>query len=261
MVYYIVQKRKEEKMKKRNFVLRGFNAFTLAERICSRNYKIAPLAGETARSAKGGFTLAEVLITLVVIGVIGALTVPSLIQNTQKQEYVTALKKAHSTLSQVTQQIIAEEGSPKNGWADTAEHVYNLYKQHLNVSKACGTGGGCFPESYRQLYGDGRHNWDGWTSLYKLILADGMRLIVDSDGNTSAECGISTRGGSNNVCAFILIDINGAKGPNRMAHDLFEFVIKEDGLHPSGCDRNGCTNDNFGRGCACKVLTEGAVNY
>ena len=87
---------------------------------------------------KSAFTLAEVLITLVIIGVIAALTVPTLIQNTQKQEYVTALKKAYSTLSQATQQIIAENGSPAaadGGWAADYDKIYDLYSRHLNLAK------------------------------------------------------------------------------------------------------------------------------
>lgn len=49
---------------------------------------------------KQGFTLAEVLITLVIIGVIAAMTLPSLLGGTNKQEIKTGLQKAISTLSQ-----------------------------------------------------------------------------------------------------------------------------------------------------------------
>ena len=47
-----------------------------------------------------GFTLAEVLITLVIIGVIAAMTIPTLINKTNNQEYVSRLIKTYSTLSQ-----------------------------------------------------------------------------------------------------------------------------------------------------------------
>lgn len=54
-----------------------------------------------------GFTLAEVLITLVIIGVIAALTIPALINKTNEQDTVTSVKKAYTILSQAYQKTIA----------------------------------------------------------------------------------------------------------------------------------------------------------
>ena len=55
---------------------------------------------------KNGFTLAEVLITLGIIGIVAALTMPSLIQNSKRQETSARLKKFYSTMSQAL--IMAE---------------------------------------------------------------------------------------------------------------------------------------------------------
>ena len=52
---------------------------------------------------KSGFTLAEVLITLGIIGVVAALTMPVLIANYRKQQTVTQLKKVYSALQQSIQ--------------------------------------------------------------------------------------------------------------------------------------------------------------
>ena len=60
---------------------------------------------------KTGFTLAEVLITLSIIGVVAALTIPTLIQRTGDEEMVSKLGKAYSTLSQATESIMTEQGS------------------------------------------------------------------------------------------------------------------------------------------------------
>jgi len=59
-----------------------------------------------------GFTLAEILITLVIIGVIVAATIPTLINNTQKKEFVAGLKKANSTLTQAVYKIGLSKGYP-----------------------------------------------------------------------------------------------------------------------------------------------------
>ena len=59
---------------------------------------------------KKGFTLAEALVTLVIIGVIAALTIPAILVNTEQHEYKSALKKALSALNQVIELNIALEG-------------------------------------------------------------------------------------------------------------------------------------------------------
>ena len=59
---------------------------------------------------KNGFTLAEVLITLAIIGVVATLTLPSLMSNTQEQQAVTAFRKAMNTLNEVAQMNAAVDG-------------------------------------------------------------------------------------------------------------------------------------------------------
>ena len=47
-----------------------------------------------------GFTLADVLVTLGIIGVVSAMTIPTLMQNHQKKTYVTQLHKVYNELQQ-----------------------------------------------------------------------------------------------------------------------------------------------------------------
>ena len=67
---------------------------------------------------KNGFTLAEVLITLVIIGVIAALTIPNAIYETKKKEYSSRLKKFYSTMKQAEQKAEIDAKS----WRDWAEN-------------------------------------------------------------------------------------------------------------------------------------------
>ena len=216
------------------------------------------------KKSKNGFTLAEVLITLVIIGVIGALTVPALIQNTQKQEYVSALKKAYSTLSQAAQQIIAEEGSPKcdnGGWLCSVDDLYNMYKKHLSILKDCGSGAGCFYNGViKHLKDSGGWNINTDKDLRKIILSDGMEAAFQF---YSGSCSHENLYGTEQVCSAIVVDTNGNKGPNQAGRDVFRFGLKENGLYPLGCDIDGyCEkSESFGWGCACRVLNEGAMNY
>ena len=226
------------------------------------------------KNSKNGFTLAEVLIALTVIGVIAAITVPALIQKTQKQEYVSALKKAYSTLSQAAQMIIAENGRAKedeNGetWMIDTDSIYNMFKKYLHNSKDCSSSGGCFEQignkGYQNLNGEGSTNpWNKSNSNYKaLITADGAQVLF---AYKSKKCE-SEDDGSNGVCGRISVDINGAKKPNIIGRDVFYFVLKEDALLPQGCDYgNYCQTNNkgqegWGKGCACRVLRENAMNY
>ncbi len=60
-----------------------------------------------------GFTLAEVLITLAIIGVVAAIAIPSVISNSQQQEFKTGLRKAVSVLnSAITMNMAIDGESP-----------------------------------------------------------------------------------------------------------------------------------------------------
>lgn len=62
-----------------------------------------------------GFTLAEVLITLGIIGVVAAMTIPTLITNYQKHQTETRLVKFYSMMNQTLRMSVAENGEP-DGW-------------------------------------------------------------------------------------------------------------------------------------------------
>ena len=209
-----------------------------------------------------GFTLAEVLITLVIIGVIAAMTIPTLMNNTNKQEHVSRLKKAYSTMAQATNRIIAEEGKPRGdigGWATSAEAVYNKYIKYLSKAKECGKGNtGCFEGTYLRRNGTSA-NYDVANNKYAFVIADGVEVIIGT-GDFSSDCSMHGSG-TNGICQHFDIDVNGAKGPNIVGIDAFGFSLKENGLVPSGCDYDDCQSTSTGWGCTCKVLREGAINY
>ena len=70
-----------------------------------------------------GFTLAEVLITLGIIGVVAAMTMPTLMNQTQGAQYKTAYKKALSALSQaVTLNVALDEWN----FADADNSTYKI---------------------------------------------------------------------------------------------------------------------------------------
>ena len=81
------------------------------------------------RNSKAAFTLAEVLITLGIIGVVAALTIPALVGNYKKNATVTRVKKFYTVVSQATNLAIAEYGSMK-GWDGFSTHHNGPELQH-----------------------------------------------------------------------------------------------------------------------------------
>ena len=96
-----------------------------------------------------GFTLAEVLITLGIIGVVAALTLPALIQNYQKKATATSVKKAYSELNQIIERAKADYGDP-SGWSyyeqdNLAKWVQTYIEPYVKVinSGTCTSGSKC----------------------------------------------------------------------------------------------------------------------
>src|SRR5574344_1947497 len=100
------------------------------------------------KSKFSGFTLAEVLIVLGIIGVVVAMTLPTLINKVQKQEYVTALKKDYSQINQALNQMAlddAEAGNLASLFDDKNGYIASI-KSHFKIVKNCGfdTSEDCF---------------------------------------------------------------------------------------------------------------------
>lgn len=60
---------------------------------------------------KNAFTLAEVLVTLGIIGVVSAMTVPALLQNHQRKSYVTQIHKVYNELQQAALQYMTDKNA------------------------------------------------------------------------------------------------------------------------------------------------------
>ena len=80
---------------------------------------------------KKGFTLAEVLITLAIIGVVAAISIPSVISNSQQQEFKTGLRKAVSVLNSAITMNMAIDGESPYDNAD----LFNYLQRHMAIMK------------------------------------------------------------------------------------------------------------------------------
>ena len=175
------------------------------------------------------FTIAETLITLVIIGVVAALTVPNMIIRHQKEETVTRIKKAYSSLSQAINRSITDNG-PIETWDfgdHTAEGTINFLNQYfipyLNIMKEPTSTDGGWNTEYFSL--NGNRNVYG-NNQVRFYLSDGTSVttVIWRESDTRIHT-VSFR-----------IDINGDKKPNKSGRDLFSV-----GLYPFD-------NDNIHKG-------------
>ena len=160
------------------------------------------------------FTLAEVLITLGIIGVVAALTLPSVIANYQTQQRITQLKKVYNTLSQAYEMGVAENGGNRDidAWANVilyyskTDYIATLM-QYTKPIRVCHVSDrNCVNKDYvaEDLGFD-----TSVDSIY--ILQDGM--IIGRAGDNTPDYGI------------IQVDINGTKSPNKRGEDIFLLYV------------------------------------
>lgn len=202
------------------------------------------MASSTARWA---FTLAEVLITLGVIGVVAALTMPSLIANYKKQVYVTQLKKSISTIEQGLQKLMAADdvtslsllskpvfgyrSCEKSGAGNSGEKgllSYNVFQFAEAPKNQYGTyciehDDGLYDNKFEQIISDDVTDWEG-DGYY---LQDGTLFGIETGYNyNNVVCEDNTK-----LWASMWLDINGdKKGPNVKGRDIFFFYVLDTGL-------------------------------
>ena len=180
------------------------------------------------------FTLAEVLITLGIIGVVAALTIPTLIQKQNEKSTVVKLKKVYSMLSQAYIMAQTNDGNISEWYAGNESHgeagqvFYNHMKKYLKVMKDCGNEQGCFTNGYlRNLNLTQNHvDYDNRSNEYKIILNDGVSVMFFIDNINCKD---------DEFCGNIKIDIDGkGKGKYAWGRDMFLFTITTRRLYPEG---------------------------
>ncbi|MDR1327178.1 MAG: type II secretion system GspH family protein [Heliobacteriaceae bacterium] len=219
---------------------------------------------------KSGFTLAEVLITLGIIGVVAALTMPSLITKYKEKEAAARLKKTYSTLANAYMLARNEHGDVTD-WFEVnstplnSQQFFENLKPYLNVTKDCGLGPGCFtPGFVKTLDGRDYFDYDSTANEYHIVLADGTSLIFMLP---YTDCqGVDVK------CGNIKIDIDGLRGAYTLGKDFFTLDIHRDGIYPSGaqmdttfpfenyCNKSKTTNAN-GRSCTAWVIYNENMDY
>ena len=172
------------------------------------------------------FSLAEVLITLGIIGVVASLTLPSVIHQYRKKALETQFKTAYSFINQALVMTKQDLGSnslfddytvynSKQDYVYANEFVNAFYKRLKVVGNAT------LKSTDYSIYSDGnvKRYTNGKEFVFTTpdkLLENGMTIRASVGGNYD---------GSKHI--GVVVDINGNKGPNRSGHDLFIFKIKD----------------------------------
>ncbi len=205
------------------------------------------------------FTLAEVLITLGVIGIVAAMTLPVLINKYEKQLLESQIKTTYTIINQALGQAIAngieyDSFDTKNRNDQTIKEWYNLvFKPYLKISKLCLNvkPTGC----WHQIYTIKNATTGGANGIsndeVQFILTNGASFTIK---NYSAEWidyvyGVKTK----NSSSVLFFDANGKKQPNKLGIDVHILVWTDKGLVPALNDKtskeinSNCTSS--GHGC------------
>ncbi len=219
---------------------------------------------------KKAFTLAEVLITLGIIGIVAAMTIPTLLTNIREKQTVSKLKQTYSMLSQAFKLVEDNGGVLVNSTISPNERAakfIDLLRPHLKILVDCGyndTNEACVKnQTYLKLNNQNRVNYATSQAFYKVVLFNGTHIMF-----LGGDSGFVTPDGDNELIR-IYVDTNGTQGPNQWGRDFFMFHYYESyGFVPAGSPTKGpsleqdCENtQQAGLGCAYKVLKDGRFDY
>lgn len=181
---------------------------------------------------KNGFTLAEVLITLAIIGVVAVLTLPALNSNTQEQQARTALKKMSNTFSQAASMNVALDGFDYSGVTVASSNNLNNNPGHLDaqgsllrlIQERCSV-------DTAQGFGVITNGTTITTDAPDVAayLRDGTAVYFNgtnarADGTVASVANATVAIDGVAVGIPVIFDINGAKGPNQVSNCSSEFT-------------------------------------
>ena len=189
---------------------------------------------------KTGFTLAEVLITLGIIGIVAALTLPAFISNVQGRIQAKRVENINQKLSKVTDKMAVQSGLI--GYPDTMAFVQEM-KKHMSIAKVCDNShlSECWGTTEVDVGKD--KPWeisktktaktlkisepDNWADTVGIVTADGTPMILSYDKNCNFDpnnAGLQynqSSGKSNSlVCLSGVFDWNGGAKPNKLGDDV-----------------------------------------
>ena len=231
---------------------------------------LAEIQSDVVIPNKPAFTLAEVLITLGIIGVVAAITIPGLINNYKANKLRTQFLKSYSTIQQAFK-LMQEDDASLDPTTYAQHEFYKSFMKYLKGSTDCGIGDKTdFPCVYTRDYSSATgfkyyKTLNGNSNIVpayfddgQIALQDGTLLLFENENRYKGRI-------------FVSIDLNGANNPpNRWGYDLFTFQFIDEELKVMGdvgtnytdmnkyCNKNSSYNMN---GIACAKYAKDNADY
>lgn len=219
---------------------------------------------------KFGFTLAEVLITLGIIGVVAAITIPVLMQNYQKKVLIAKAKQGHSILENSIRRYMADNGCDDMlclfDVTKSTEEVAREFSSVVNSSHICTKSEKKFCSRYalknnnpKEAYKvDGKYAaGDSFAYLWRIYLPNGISYVISMSTGSCVIKGESIVRDENGYdtgkrnpwttdrCALVYMDTNGIQEPNQFGADVFRYDVRSDGkIYPYGNYMKNIINKN-----------------
>ena len=175
--------------------------------------------------SESAFTMAEVLITLGIIGIVAAMTIPGLIKNYQERQFKTAYKKVYSEISQAFQEALLNEEFTRTTKfsAEATTEEFNILKSKFKVMLDCGN------QQIDRCWKKGDTLCGGSCSSGNS--ADGIDMDDGAPRENDSLCFID--GGGQSWCTYhyneniFLVDTNGRANPNIFGRDRWMFTFAD----------------------------------
>ena len=187
-----------------------------------------------------GFTMAEVLITIGIIGLVAAMTLPTLINNAKNKELEAAFKKQYSLLTQAINHLQSQDVCTHTSCLPAGTTMYDYFSKIYKINKRCDNMPEGLPEydmwCFPKNQNDSKYTNYTKTSSYlpSAYFDNGQFYTMDGALITFEKRATDSK-------VIISVDVNGrAKRPNAFGHDLFMFQIIDKGpvgvLVPMGAE-------------------------
>ena len=230
--------------------------------------------GSNPKKVRTGFTLAEILITLGIVGVVAVLTIPSVMRGYKNRMYTAQLEKVYSQITNAASAIMTDEQvdsfyETKAGKATvqnasgeyTAGVPYFFNNYFKTIKQNCREGNEPCAKSDAATYK---------TMAGAAVSGFGANSYCIQTVNGATICGFYN---PNNTCMSLAVDVNGLEAPNIVGRDVFSMDMHRSGaivefgsactLNSANCPASKCSQGDTGSpymascGCLSSIIESG----